>query len=83
VFDAHLSNIVFGGGSFDASAFHLDTSAFTTDAGPGNFAFVQSGDLHLLQITFTPVPEPSTYALLGLGLSTLALSVLRRRRAAS
>ena len=35
-----------------------------------------------LRLSFTPVPEPSTYALFGTGLATLGLVARRRRRAA-
>ncbi|HND60006.1 MAG TPA: PEP-CTERM sorting domain-containing protein [Opitutaceae bacterium] len=72
------SSLVFGGGSFNPAAFTIDSSSFTTDVGPGTFALSQSGSM--LQLTFTPVPEPSTYALLATGLGVLGW-VVRRRRA--
>lgn len=54
----------------DPSGFHTEFPGltFTLDRTGNTFAF-----------TFTPVPEPSTYALLGAGLLTLAGSALRRR----
>lgn len=70
------------GGNFDPNAFTLDVSQFTTAAGTGEaagtFGLVQNGNL--IQLTFTPVPEPSTYALLALGLGFIVVT-LRRRRA--
>lgn len=44
--------------------------------GGGEFAAFSSGDVYL---RFTPVPEPSTYALLGLGGALLGLRRWRRR----
>lgn len=78
IFDASQSSIVFDSGSFNPAAFAIDSSGFSADVGPGNFAFVQNGDL--LQLTFTPVPEPSAYALLGLGVLSLAGLYRRKKR---
>lgn len=64
---------------FDPSRFTLDTSDFTNSLGIGSFFVSQSGNDLLLN--FTPVPEPSTYALMFLGLGAVALAVRRRRRA--
>ena len=66
------------------SGFHdgwvmLDTQAFHDAANGGAFAlFEAGGGLH---VTFTPVPEPGSWALLASGAATLALVRLRRRAA--
>lgn len=63
---------------FDPSAFNVDTSSFQNSLGTGQFFLTQSGnDLFL---NFTPVPEPSTVALLSLGASVLVVAGRRRRR---
>jgi hypothetical protein len=64
---------------FDPSRFTLDTSDFANGLAGGSFSLSQSGNDLLLH--FTPVPEPSTYALLALGLGAVALAARRRRRA--
>ena len=74
LFDANGSSIV---GYIDPTQFSIDSSQFMTDVGPGSFTFALNGNL--LDLTFTPVPEPSTYALLGLGLGAIFLRVRRRR----
>lgn len=70
-------------GGFDPAKFALDLSQFQTTIGnglaAGDFAFTLSGDN--LVLNFTAVPEPSTYALMGLGLTFIGWTVWRRRRA--
>lgn len=63
---------------FDPSKFLIDDSQFFTAAGSGTFSLSQVGsDLFL---TFTPVPEPSTYVLMALGLGILSVGAWRRRK---
>ena len=64
---------------FDPNQFQLATSG-TSSTVTGTFTFSESGDQHSLYINFSPVPEPSTYALLTLGLGIAVLPLLRRRR---
>jgi hypothetical protein len=59
---------------FDPALFFVDTSGFRNDLAGGTFSVVEAGNDLLL--TFSPVPEPSTTALL-LASSSL---FLRRRR---
>ena len=59
---------------FDADDFVLDDSLFTNDLNGGAFSVEQDGDS--LEIVFTPIPEPGTIAVLGLG----GVGVLLRRR---
>jgi autotransporter-associated beta strand protein len=62
---------------FNANEFNLITTGFSNSTAGGSFSFTESGnDLFL---NFTPVPEPSTWALLGSGLLAVALLGLRRR----
>jgi fibronectin-binding autotransporter adhesin len=62
---------------FAPGNFVLNTSAFSTTLGPSfTFGLLQSGGE--LRLTFSPVPEPSTYALLCGG--SVLLVFLRRRR---
>ncbi len=63
---------------FSAGEFRVDASVFaaTNPLGGGSFAVAQSGGS--LNLVFTPVPEPRTYALL-LGAVTLGFIVVRRR----
>ncbi len=61
---------------FTPGAFQYNASQFQNTLDGGYFSVSQAGnDLFL---NFTPVPEPSTYALLGLGLGALALRLRRR-----
>ena len=76
LFDASSSSI----DGFDPAKFRIDTSLFFTDVPGTTFTLSQSGNL--LQLTFQPVPEPSTYALMGLGLALVAFEARRRRRQA-
>ena len=64
---------------FDPSLFTLDLAGFSSDAPMGgDFVLFQDGN-HLM-LGFTPVPEPSTYALMALGLGFIGWTVWRRRR---
>jgi hypothetical protein len=69
-------------GGFDPAKFALDVSQFQTSLGTGyaagEFSLSLSGNTVMLN--FTAVPEPSTYALMALGLGFVVWS-LRRRRA--
>ena len=71
--------------TFDATAFNVNASAFSNALAPGGSFGVAlgsspgiGGDNTQLYVTYTAVPEPSTWLLLGLGLTTVTL--FRRRR---
>ena len=65
---------------FDPNNVTIDTSGFTNSLGIGAFNVgVVGNDIFL---NFSPVPEPSTYALLGLGLGAVLFPALRRRQRA-
>jgi autotransporter-associated beta strand protein len=61
---------------FNPTYFSVDTSAFQNATGGGNFSVGESGDT--LTLNFTPVPEPSTWALM-LGGAAAAAALFRLR----
>ena len=66
----------------DSSQFHFNTNGFV---GGGNFSLTLNGNAGAgqnLVLNFTPVPEPSTYALMALGLGATGLAAWRKRRRA-
>ncbi|HEY4301027.1 MAG TPA: PEP-CTERM sorting domain-containing protein [Candidatus Didemnitutus sp.] len=66
--------------NFAANKFQIDTTNFANLLDGGAFSIVESGNQIVLD--FSPVPEPSTFALLIPGLGLVAWAVRRRRRAA-
>jgi hypothetical protein len=68
-------------GTFNPNAFAVDSSTFFSNAaGIGQFYVTESGND--LMLNFTPVPEPSTWALMAGGVGVLGVAAFRRRRAA-
>ena len=64
---------------FSAGAFQYDPGYFYNGLDVGHFFVSQTGnDLYL---NFTPVPEPTTWVLLSLGLSSVLQSLRRKSRA--
>lgn len=68
---------------FSASDFSINTSfnsqlSFENGIGQGQFFVSQVGND--LMLNFTPVPEPSTWALMATGLTAMVAAVRRRRR---
>jgi len=73
-------NVITG---FDATEFTINVAAnagaagFSNALGGGVFSVALSGDSTDLLLNYTAIPEPSTYAMLGLGLGLLVW--LRRK----
>jgi hypothetical protein len=66
---------------FSPSDFILNTGSFTNGLAGGGFSVANMGNNIVLD--FTPVPEPSTWALMAAGIAALGLAGWRRRRAAA
>jgi autotransporter-associated beta strand protein len=62
---------------FAANDFVIDASGFQNPLMGGGFSIAQSGNT--LVLDFTPVPEPSTWALVAVGVGAIAIFSLRRR----
>jgi hypothetical protein len=68
--------------TFNAADFYIDSSSFRNPTGTGEFFVSLSGDN--LMLNFSPVPEPSTWALISIGAVGLgAIGMRRSRRARS
>lgn len=67
-------------GQFNPNIFNVATdSSWSNNLNGGVFGVSLSG--HNLSLTFTPVPEPSTFLLLAIGVGLVAFNTGRRRRA--
>jgi autotransporter-associated beta strand protein len=70
--------------NFLQSDFTIDSSSFEGGGIPSShFLLTENGANNQLMLSFTPVPEPSTWALLGIGAVGVALAGVRRRRRAA
>ncbi len=77
----YQGNLASGITGFDPTKFSLDASGFTNNLNGGVFSLSQgvNGGNPALFLNFSPVPEPSTYALMLTGLAVVALRFRRRR----
>jgi autotransporter-associated beta strand protein len=64
---------------FNAANFNINLSNFSNDLGTGSFSVTNVANNIFLN--FSPVPEPSTWALLASGTAAVAFFARRRRRA--
>jgi len=64
---------------FDPTYFSVSTANLVNSTGGGGFYVTENGDN--LVLNFSPVPEPSTVALMAAGLAAVGAVLLRRRRA--
>lgn len=62
---------------FSSDKFVIDATRFKNDIAGGSFSIAQAGND--LVLNFTPVPEPSTWVLMGGGMGFVAALSLRRR----
>lgn len=68
--------------NFSASDFTLGVTGFENGSIPlSQFSLTVNGADDQLSLNFTPVPEPSTYVLLVVGLGLVTFAASRRRRA--
>lgn len=68
-------------GTFDASRFAVNTADFANSLGGGSFSVTNTGtDGTGLYLSFTPVPEPSTIALLGIAIGVGGWRLRRKWR---
>ena len=63
---------------FSPSSFALNTSGFLNPTGSGGFYVTQNGNE--LVLNFSPVPEPSTWALMASGAGIFGMILILRRR---
>ncbi len=63
---------------FNSADFNINTSGFTNATSGGIFSITDTGNN--LFLNFTPVPEPTTWAMLGLGIAAIAPYAISRRR---
>lgn len=82
-FDIFTANNITG---FSTDKFKFDTTGFSTDAGSSaTFSInkvIDEGGTQYLVLSFTPVPEPSTWALLGTGVLAVGVISWRKRKRA-
>lgn len=64
--------------NFNAGAFNINYGNFSTSTGTGGFYVTEIGND--LMLDFSPVPEPSTWALMGSGVFALGTILVVRRR---
>jgi fibronectin-binding autotransporter adhesin len=69
------------GGVFNPADFYVDSSSFFNGGGSGTWSVSQS--VNNLDLNFTPVPEPSTWALIAGGLAVVGIAVVQRKRLAA